>query len=312
MNILITGIAGFIGFNLAQSLLKNNFVNIIGIDNLIDNKTIRYERLNKLNSQIKFYKTDLINYQEVKEVLKDYNIDVLIHLAAIPGIDNSQNNSVSYIENNIIGFTNILNIAKEYKIKKIIYASSSSIYGDQQFYPISENALTKNPKNIYAITKYTNELIANTFIDLYKMNIIGLRLFTVYGEWGRDDMSVYKFVKKNYNNELIEIFGENIERSYTYIGDVIKCIQLLLEKENIKENIYNVGSEDSIKIIKLISTIEKITKIKSKVIIRESKKIDMIKTQADMTLFYNEFNYKPETNIEDGINKFIKWYKGYL
>ena len=271
--ILVTGCAGFIGSNLVDKLTnsKNNIV--YGIDNLnnyYDHK-LKKKRLKKLSKKKNFtlFKIDI---SSKKNILKNFSIikyDYVFHLAAQAGVRYSINNPDTYLKSNLIGFYNILESAKKINVKLFYFASSSSVYGDKKKFPISEKFNTDTPKSFYAATKKCNEIIAHSYSHLYKMKIIGLRFFTVYGPLGRPDMTPFSFLNKHYQGKHIDIFNKgNHERDFTYIDDVINFILILFEKnqKNMNSNyeIYNIGKGSPQKLLKYIGQIEKTSKINFK------------------------------------------------
>ena len=269
MKILITGVAGFIGFNLAKFFLETNKkIKIIGIDNLDDYYSVKLkkDRIKNINKfkNFKFIKLDVYNKKALDKLFKKNKFDYVYHLAAQAGVRYSIENPQKYYNSNIIGFTNLLEVLRKNKVKKIIYASSSSVYGDSKKFPLKENLILK-PKNIYALSKKFNEDLANVYKDLYKLNILGIRFFTVFGEWGRPDMFMLKYLKNIFWKANFELYNKgNHFRDFTYIGDVVKILYLLRNLKTKKHNVLNICSNNPIKITKIISQINKITKKKTK------------------------------------------------
>ncbi len=321
MKILITGSAGFIGFHLSLKLLKNENT-VIGVDNLnnyydLSLKKNRNKILKKYTKYI-FYKLDLKNKNELNKIFKKHKIDFVINLAAQAGVRYSLINPKSYIDSNINGFFNLIEITKNHKIKNFIYASTSSVYGIQKKFPLKENFNTNHPIQLYAATKKSNELIANAYSHLFKINTIGLRFFTVYGPWGRPDMALFKFTKNILDRKKIKVFNHGKHmRDFTYIDDVIEIIYKIIYKNSkIKKNyklpkIYNVGNGKKIKLKKYIDIIEKNLKIKSKKDFLSLQKGDAIITHCDNRLLKRDYNFSPRINVEEGIKKFLEWYISY-
>ena len=319
MKFLITGCAGFIGYHLCQKLIKQKKYKIVGIDNLnsyydVNLKKNRLENLYK-NKNFVFLKININNSKQISEVLKEYKFDIVINLAAQAGIRYSFKKPDTYIKSNIVGFYNILNQSRLHNIKHLLYASSSSVYGNSKNFPLNEKQITDNPISLYAATKKTNEILASTFSKLYQIPITGMRFFTVYGPYGRPDMAIFKFVHKINNNKNINLYnyGNNL-RDYTYIDDVITIIKKIINRPINKKNInviYNIGNNKPISTNDLVKVISNNLKIKPKITLSKSMKGDTIKTHADITKLKNHFNYHPATNIELGIKKFIDWYKKY-
>ncbi len=316
MNYLVTGSAGFIGFHLSMRLLKNNH-KVIGIDNLNRyydlNLKKRRNNLLKRYKKYKFYKVDINKKNKVDSIFKKEKIDIVIHLAAQAGVRYSITNPSVYVKTNLTGFYNIIQNCVDQKIKKFIFASSSSIYGANKKSKFKENFFTDKPLQLYAATKKSNELIAHSYSSLYNLKSIGLRFFTVYGPWGRPDMSLFKFVKNILNNKHIEIFNNgNHFRDFTYIDDCVSGILKTLKFKTKKNfEIFNIASEKPIKLINFIEIIEKTLKLKSKKKYMDLQKGDTIRTSASIKKISKLTGYKPRVSIQSGIRNFVKWYKEY-
>lgn len=309
MKILITGSCGFIGFNLGLFLLEKGH-KIYGIDNMNDyyDVKIKYNRLQILKKfkSFKFYK---INLENEKKVNKIFNIkfDAVVHLAAQAGVRYSIENPKKYISSNIVGFFNILNMCRLKKIKKILYASSSSVYGDKKNFPLKEIE-DINPKNLYGLTKKNNEETAEIFKNFYNLNMIGMRFFTVYGEYGRPDMFMMKYLnsKKNFN---LYNYGKHV-RDFTYIHDVNEIIFKLLKIKNYGHLILNICSNKPVSITKVITEMNKyINKEKLKINKIKLQRADVIKTHGDNKKVMNLTKFKKFTPIEKGIKNLTNWYK---
>lgn len=324
--IIVTGCAGFIGYSLCKSLLKNN-KSIIGIDN-IDNyydtkiKNKRLIDLKKNKKDFKFIKINLSNTKKIKKLNSIFlKTKIIIHLAAQPGVNLSFNNPNKYFDSNVLGFQNILEICRNYKIK-LIYASSSSVYGKDAKIPFSEENIGKLD-SYYATTKRINEIQANSYNKFFNLQCIGLRFFTVYGPNGRPDMSVYKFTKKIIKNETIELYnkGNNL-RDFTYIDDVIYVVNQIIDKflnnkfkiYKIHDpysslNIYNICNKKIYKVRNILNQIEKLLNKKAK-----AKQINAIKGDLKLTLGSNRKLKKQKikfkvTKIVNGLKNFVFWYK---
>ena len=323
MKILITGVAGFIGFHLTKLLLNKNF-KVIGLDNLNDyyDVSLKQTRLNILkNMNLIFYKVDISNNIEIRKIFSDEKPELVINLAAQAGVRYSLENSSSYITSNIVGFFNILEACKDFKIRKLIFASSSSVYGNNSNEKFSENDNVDNPLNIYAATKKSNELIAYSYSSLYNISCIGLRFFTVYGPWGRPDMAYFKFTKKIIENDPIDIYGNgDMLRDFTYIDDIIdgtfKLISIInddtfLKAKKVPYDIFNIGNDNPVNLNYFVSIIEKNLCKKAIINSIEMQPGDVKKTSADLTKIKSVIDFVPKTNIEAGIAEFIKWYKSF-
>jgi len=315
---LVTGCCGFIGFHLSRKLIKQG-CNVVGIDNLNDyyDVNLKQSRLNKIidYKNFHFVRVDIINKNNLAEVFSNYDFKMVLHFAAQAGVQFSVTNPSEYVNNNILGFFNIIDFCKLNKVTKIIYASSSSVYGNNKEFPFNEKHKVDKPKSFYAATKLSNELMAYTFHEIYDLSLIGLRLFTVYGPWGRPDMSYHIFVKSILEGKEIQLFNKGKQyRSFTYIDDIIKSILLLIAKLNNSKKIYklfNIGSPESISLIDYIKIIEKYLNKTAKIINCDSIKGDMLKTEADSSLLYDYIGFKPQINIEEGLYKYTKWHRSY-
>jgi len=306
--IIVTGSSGFIGFHVSKLLLENKFA-IMGIDNHNDYydpklKIKRYKILKKYKN-FKFIKLDIKEKNKVEKVFKLFNPNIIIHLAAQAGVRHSFTNPNKYIDSNITGFTNILEIMKKMSLKKIIYASSSSVYGDCKKFPFHEN-LELNPLNFYGQTKLINENISKIYEKNFNIKAIGLRFFTVYGPYGRPDMFIPKIINKIKNNKTLELYNSgNHFRDFTYVEDVSKIILQIINKFNYNFNyrILNVCRGKEISIKKVISIIEKKLNKKIKVINKPFQRGDMKKTYGDNTLITKNFKIKKFQEFELGISK---------
>ena len=316
MKILVTGCAGFIGFHLSKHLLEENN-NVIGVDNINNyyDPNLKEKRLNilKKNKKFKFYKLDICNEDKIIKVFKK-RIDCVINLAAQAGVRYSLENPDAYFQSNLRGFYNILINSKRFKIKHLIFASTSSVYGNQKLMPIDENSDITNPIQFYAATKTSNELMASSFSQLYQMKISALRFFTVYGPWGRPDMALFKFTNNILRKKQIDIynFGKH-KRDFTYIDDCVNAIKLIIhaKKKRKKFEVFNIANGKSEKLEKYIKIIEKELKLKAKKKYLPLQKGDIQTTSANINKIKKFVNYKPSVNIETGIRKFIEWYKFY-
>ena len=317
-NILITGCAGFIGFHLSKKLSILD-CNIIGLDNLNNyySLELKQSRLKILNSfsNFSFIKIDLCNIVDLRKIFKKNNIDFIVHLAAQAGVRYSLENPQAYIDSNITAFVNILEICKEFK-KNIIYASSSSVYGDSNNFPLSESEVCNKPLSLYGSTKLFNELTAYNYSHLYNINSIGLRFFTVYGPWGRPDMALYKFTDNILQDKSIDVYNKGKHsRSFTYIDDIINAIVLLLKKYSIQSDSYyeilNIGGSESVELSRFIKIIEKKLKKQANMNFLPKQLGDVKKTESNCKKISSLVEYKPKISIEDGISHFIDWYLDY-
>ena len=318
MKILITGCAGFIGFSLSKALLKDGY-QIIGVDNINSYYDIKLKRgrLKELKEfkQFTFKKNDISKATDIKKIFQKYRFDIVINLAAQAGVRYSLKYPNTYIKSNILGFFNILQESKNFKVKHLIYASSSSVYGKNTKYPFSEKHFTDEPIQIYAATKKSNELMAESYSNLYKLKCTGLRFFTVYGPWGRPDMAIFKFVENIKKNKIINVHnGGDHYRDFTYIDDIVNGIRSTIKtgiKRTDLHKIYNLGNNKPIKIDKIIKLIEKSLNTKAKIKLLKFQKGEVFKTWANIDKAKKELNYKTTISIERGIQNFIEWYNNF-
>ena len=310
MQILITGAAGFIGFNLSKYLLKKN-IKVFGLDNINNyySRSLKLDRIKELKKfkKFNFKKIDITSEKKLFIFLKKKKIDVIIHLAAQAGVRYSLLNPTEFVQNNILGFYNVINSAKKNNIKKIFYASSSSVYGDSNNFPLQENQII-NPKNIYSLSKKNNEEMAEIFSKQFNIKLVGLRFFTIYGEWGRPDMLILKLLSFKRKNLFFELNNRgNHYRDFTYIKDVIKILIKLLKIENFKYDIYNICSSKPIFIKKIINRFCKITGYKLIKNIKKNK-LDVYKTYGDNRRIKKLTSLSLNTDFNKGLLNTIKWY----
>lgn len=314
MKILITGSSGFIGFHLSKLLLKKKY-KVVGIDNMNNYYSIKLKknRLKELkkNKNFKFYKIDLTNENKLREVFKKNKFDAVFNLAAQAGVRYSVDHPKKYIESNIIGFFNIIENIKQFNIKKFYYASSSSVYGNSKKFPLNENQFLL-PTNTYSLSKKFNEDLSLIYTKFYKINAVGLRFFTVYGEWGRPDMFYSKVLDACFKRKKLYLnnFG-NHERDFTYINDVCIIMYNLLKCKKIKKNkILNICSSKPINIIQLVKIIEKNSK-KINIYKRKIQQADVLKTHGSNKKIKSYSLIKSFTPLHIGINNMLSWYKKY-
>ena len=315
MNYLVTGCAGFIGCHVVESILKKNKnSNVIGLDSINNYYSIKLkkERIKKLkkNKRFKFYKINLSEKKDVIKIFKKFKIHIVIHLAAQAGVRYSVIKPLSYFESNVLGFQNIIDLSTKYEVKKFIFASSSSVYGDKKKYPLNEKEKIY-PKNIYSASKKLNEDIAKDVSNISKMKIIGLRFFTIYGKWGRPDMFIFSLLKAAKEKKIYYLnnYGKHV-RDFTHIDDVIIIInKLIVKKINKNFQIFNICSNDPIKMNVLISEIQNY--IKNKAIIKRvgHNKVEVFKTHGDNSKIKKYLNIKKFKNIITELKKIIDWYE---
>ena len=314
MRIIVTGAAGFIGMQTALRLLnpKNK---ILGIDNLNNyyDRNLKLKRLNILKKyrNFKFKKIDIAD-RNLFKVFKSFKPDYVIHLAAQAGVRHSLSNPQDYTHSNLLGFANVLEFSKLLKIKHLIYASSSSVYGEKKDFPLSEKLKLDKPISYYGATKLCNELMAYSYSHLFKLPTTGLRFFTAYGPWGRPDMALFLFTVAIKKRKKIQLYNRgDMIRDFTYIDDITISIKKLLKKKPNAKNstphrILNIGSSNPIKLKKYVGTLEKILNVKS-----NKMKLPMQKGDIRHTQLVDLIKFKPKTKITDGIKNFIDWFDDY-
>jgi UDP-glucuronate 4-epimerase len=332
-NILITGAAGFIGFHLVNRLINEGF-EIVGLDNINDyyDPKLKYARLketgidvediyygkyalSKKYANYQFIKLDIEDTSNLNKVFSDNQFDYVIHLAAQAGVRYSIDNPKVYIQSNINGFFNILECCRSFPIKHLIYASSSSVYGNNTKVPFSETDGVDNPISLYAATKKSNELMAHTYSHLYNIPTTGLRFFTVYGPWGRPDMAYFSFTKAILEQTPIKVFNNGkLSRDFTYINDIIEGVLGLIDKPNNKKipyALFNIGNNTPVTLESFISTLESYINKKAIKEYLPMQQGDVEKTWADISELTSATGYVPKTNLEEGLKVFVEWYKNY-
>ncbi len=318
MTILITGSAGFIGFHTTLNLLKTG-VKIVGIDSLNDYYSVQLkkDRLAQLEgySNFSFHQVDIANKQDLESIFQKYSPTHIVHLAAQAGVRYSLTNPDAYIQSNIVGFTNLLETIRANPVEHLVYASSSSVYGNNNKLPFHESDQIDRPASLYAATKKANELMAYTYSHLYQIPSTGLRFFTVYGPWGRPDMSPFLFVKSIIEGSPIKVFNHgNMSRDFTYIDDIVNGIVAVLKKtppQNELYRIFNIGNNKPITLKEYISIIEEILQKEALKDYLPMQPGDMLATYADTSLIEKIAGFKPDTSIQKGMSIFIDWYKKY-
>ncbi len=312
MNILITGGAGFIGSHVCEKLIDLG-QKVICMDDFNDfyNPKIKENNITSLvnNNNFELHREDICNFSKIDEIFSHNKIDIVIHLAARAGVRPSINLPHLYEKTNILGTINILEACKKYKIKKLIFASSSSVYGGNKKVPFSENDKVDTPISPYAATKRACELICYTYYHLYDIAISCFRFFTVYGPRQRPEMAIHKFTRHILGEKVIEIFGDGTSsRDYTYIDDVISGIINSIDKVSGYE-IINLGSSKPIKLLNLVNLIEKTTNKKAVLRYVDTQPGDVFTTYANIGKAKKMLKYNPKTSIKEGVNKFVKWYE---
>ncbi|WP_372650067.1 NAD-dependent epimerase [Draconibacterium sp.] len=355
--ILVTGTAGFIGFHLANKLLEQG-VEVVGIDNINNyySTELKYARLAEAgisreaenwhkkvvstkNPAYSFVRMNLEDREQIDQLFETEKFDRVCNLAAQAGVRYSIENPRAYIDSNIVGFINILEACRHNNIQHLVYASSSSVYGNSAKMPLSVDDTVDNPVSLYAATKKSNELMAHTYSHLFGIPTTGLRFFTVYGPWGRPDMAYFSFTKNILNGDAIKIFNHgDLYRDFTYIDDIVEGIVKILnappqkatsykpqasstkhpvstiqnQASSIPYKVHNIGNSSPVKLLDFIETIEKALGQEAVKEYHDMQPGDVYKTYADVSALENDFGYSPDTPLAEGIGEFVKWYKSYF
>ena len=319
--VLITGAAGFIGFHLSHRLLELG-AEVFGFDNINDYydtrlKETRLAILKKYPS-FSFLKGDLTDDQAVERVFRDFHPDIVVNLAAQAGVRYSIEHPRAYIESNIVGFFNILEACRNYPVEHLLFASSSSVYGNQKKTPFSTTDNVDHPISLYAATKKSNELMAYTYSHLYGIPATGLRFFTVYGPYGRPDMAYFKFANLIREGKPIKIYNNgDMLRDFTYVDDIVTGIEHMLcnpPQENdagVQYKVYNIGNNSPVRLMDFITALEKALGKTAEKEYLPMQPGDVYQTYADVSDLERDFDFRPQTDIEKGLYEFAKWYKGY-
>jgi UDP-glucuronate 4-epimerase len=332
--VLITGAAGFIGYHLSKKMLELGF-QVFGIDNLnayydvrlkldrlkelgIDTQDETFLRQAEVQSfkfpKFNFLQLDLTDENRLDVLFEKEKFDIVVNLAAQAGVRYSIDNPKVYVQSNIVGFINILEACRQNKIKHLIYASSSSVYGNRDKVPFSEADRVDNPISLYAATKKSNELMAHVYSHLYALPTTGLRFFTVYGPWGRPDMAPFLFTKALFEKKAIKVFNNgDLMRDFTFIDDIIEGILGIIRKEVATSDcrVFNIGNNNPEKLMDFIKYIEQSSNQKAVLDFLPMQPGDVYQTFADIDSLQNYSGYEPKTALKDGLEQFVAWYKTY-
>lgn len=312
--ILVTGAAGFIGFHVAKALLERDDT-VVGYDNMNDyyDVKLKEDRLAQLdgNKNFTFYREDLADYDVLKKVFESHAIDRVCHMAAQAGVRYSLEHPFAYQKSNLEGFLNLIELAKDHKVKNFVYASSSSVYGGNEKKPFSVEDRVDHPVSLYAATKKSNELMAHVYSHLYDLPCTGLRLFTVYGPWGRPDMATFKFTRAIAAGDPIDVYNfGKMKRDFTYIDDIVAGIVSSIDKPFPYE-IFNLGNSNTVELEYFIECIEKELGKKAEKNLMPIQPGDVPETFADIDRSRELLSFDPKTNIEEGMTNFVDWFKEY-
>ncbi len=330
--VLVTGVAGFIGYHLALRLLQEG-CQVVGVDSLnhyydVQLKLDRLEQLKPFSDFI-FQKMDLCDQKALTGLYKDHDFDVVVNLAAQAGVRYSIENPRAYVDANLVGFINILECCRQFQIKHLVFASSSSVYGANTKMPFSVHHNVDHPVSLYAATKKANELMAHTYSHLYGLASTGLRFFTVYGPWGRPDMALFLFTQAILQGRPIKVFNHGkMQRDFTYIDDIIEgVIRVMGQKPQpdsdwsglqpdpgtsyVPYKIYNIGNNNPVALMDFIETIEAAIGRQAQKEFMELQPGDVVATYADIDDIQKDVGFAPRTSLDEGIRKFVAWYREY-
>ncbi|MEN8826620.1 MAG: NAD-dependent epimerase [Wenyingzhuangia sp.] len=338
MKILVTGAAGFIGYHLSE-LLLNKGHQVVGIDNLNDyyDVNLKFSRLKELgidskkasgflnevqsekNKSFTFVRLSLEDREDINRLFEKEKFEVVCNLAAQAGVRYSIENPHAYVESNIVGYVNLLEACRSNHVKHLVYASSSSVYGLNSAVPFSTKDKVETPISLYAASKKSNELMAHTYSHLFGFATTGLRFFTVYGPWGRPDMAAYLFADGISQDKPIKVFNHGkMERDFTYVGDIVEGVVRIIEGEveTRKEKkelykVYNIGNNKSVKLLDFIKNIERNLGKEAEKVMMDIQPGDVEKTWAEVSDLIKDYDYQPNTTVEQGVDRFIDWYKKY-
>ena len=331
--ILVTGAAGFIGFHLCRRLLDDGY-RVIGLDNLnsyydVRLKEARLEMLRPFDT-FSFVRLDLADREGMERLFADHEFDRVVHLAAQAGVRYSLENPHAYVESNLAGFINVLEGCRHRNVPHLVFASSSSVYGANTLMPFSVHHNVDHPVSLYAATKKANELMAHAYASLYQIPCTGLRFFTVYGPWGRPDMALFLFTDAILRGKPIDVYNRGaMKRDFTYIDDIIEGVVRVMDlipapntnwsgdrpdpgSSFAPYRIYNIGNNNPIELIRFIETLEDILGMKAEKNLLPMQPGDVPATFADVDDLIKDVGFKPSTPIQEGIKKFIEWYKEWV
>jgi UDP-glucuronate 4-epimerase len=311
---LVTGAAGFIGFHVSRALLERGD-RVLGLDNLNDyyDVSLKEARLRLLqdNEHFTFYKEDLANREGLTKVFRQNRIQVVCNMAAQAGVRYSLVNPFAYQSSNLEGFLNIIHLSQEHQVENFVYASSSSVYGNNKKVPFSVQDRVDTPISLYAATKKANELVAHTYSHLYGLPCSGLRLFTVYGPWGRPDMALFIFTKAITRNQPIEVYNfGKMRRDFTYVDDIVQGVLASMDRP-VPYAIYNLGNSKAVDLLYFIECIERELGKRAEKKMLPMQPGDVVETYADISESKQDLGFEPTTRIEEGIASFISWYGSF-
>ena len=313
MKILVTGAAGFIGMHCAARLLERG-AQVVGIDNLSPYYSVQLkkDRLARLqHAQFSFTQLDVADAAALSKLFESHKPDRVLHLAAQAGVRYSLENPAAYVDTNLVGFANLLECCRRHPPQHLVFASSSSVYGTNTELPWSESQNVDHPVSLYAATKKSNELLAHSYSHLYGLNATGLRYFTVYGPWGRPDMSAMIFARAIVRGEPISVFNHgDMQRDFTYIDDIVEGTLRVLERPA-RYAVYNIGNHQPVKLLDFIATLERVLGKKARLEMRPMQPGDVKATYADTRALQKAVGFAPSTPLETGLARFAEWFRSY-
>ena len=311
MKVLVTGAAGFIGFHLVQRLLGRGD-EVVGLDNLSDyySVALKEARLAQVRSdRFRFVRMDLADRAALPALFAAERFDAVVNLAAQAGVRYSVENPWAYVDSNVVGFLNVLECCRHYPVRHLVYASSSSVYGGNEKTPFSEEDRVDNPVSLYAATKKSDELMAGCYAHLYGIPATGLRLFTVYGPWGRPDMSPMLFASAILAGKPVKVFNHgDMLRDFTYVDDIVEGMVRVLDRVPQKHEVFNIGCSNPVRLMDFISELERALGREAEKIMLPMQPGDVYQTYADTTKLERELGYKPRVMLREGVDRFVAWY----
>lgn len=314
MKILITGAAGFIGFHTCMKLLAKGDT-VVGVDNFNDyyDPELKKARATQLKSEFEtdIIEADISDYNEMKKIFQAHKFDKIFHSAAQAGVRYSIENPFAYEKSNILGTLNLLELCRHFGVKDFIFSSSSSVYGNNEKLPFSEDDQVDYPISIYAATKKSNEEMCFTYSHLYGLNCTCLRFFTVYGPWGRPDMALFKFTKNILKGKPIEVYNHGeMARDFTYITDIVNGVESAIDNP-FRYQIFNLGRGQPVRLTKFIEALENSLGVSAEKNMLPLQPGDAKETAADITKAKQKLGYQPEVTVKEGVDNFVKWYRNY-
>ena len=311
MKVLVTGAAGFVGFHLVQRLLARGD-EVVGLDNLSDyySVALKEARLARIPAgRFRFVRMDLADRTALPALFAAERFDAVVNLTAQAGVRYSVENPWAYVDSNVVGFLNVLECCRHYPVQHLVYASSSSVYGGNEKTPFSEEDRVDDPVSLYAATKKSDELMAGCYSRLYGIPATGLRLFTVYGPWGRPDMSPMLFASAILAGKPIKVFNHgDMLRDFTYVDDIVEGMVRVLDRRPAAHTVYNIGCSNPVRLMDFISELERALGREAEKILLPMQPGDVYQTYADTSKLERELGYKPRVMLREGIDRFVAWY----